>query len=45
VGLPADAREAKKLKGLRLKVAHIPSPYREEAISFAVSLDRRPTSS
>ena len=45
VVFPAEALKAKKLKGLRLKIAYIPSPYREEAISFAVSLDRRPTSS
>jgi hypothetical protein len=45
VVFPAEALKAKKLKGLRLTIAYIPSPYREGAISFAVSLDHRQTSS
>ncbi|PYN68518.1 MAG: hypothetical protein DMD93_10195 [Candidatus Rokuibacteriota bacterium] len=39
VVFPAEALKAKKLRGLRLKIAYIPFPYREEAITFAVSLD------
>ena len=38
VVFPAEALKAKKLKGLRLKITYILSPYREEAISFGVSI-------
>jgi hypothetical protein len=41
VVFPAEALKAKKLRGLRLKIAYIPLPYREEAITFAASLDGR----
>jgi len=41
VVFPAEALKAKKLRGLRLKIAYIPFPYREEAITFAASLDGR----
>jgi uncharacterized membrane protein YeaQ/YmgE (transglycosylase-associated protein family) len=38
VEFPAEALKAKKLKEIRLELAYIPSPYREETVSFAVSL-------
>lgn len=39
VGCPAQALEARKLKGLRLALAYVSFPCREEVISFAVSID------
>jgi hypothetical protein len=39
VGCPSQALEAGKLKGLRLALAYVSFPYREEIISFAVSID------
>ncbi len=39
LAFPAEALKAKTLKGLRLKIAYIPLPYREETTSFAVSID------
>jgi hypothetical protein len=38
VAFPAEALKAKRLKEVRLEIAYIPSPYREEAISFTVSI-------
>jgi uncharacterized membrane protein YeaQ/YmgE (transglycosylase-associated protein family) len=38
VEFPAEALKAKKLKEIRLELAYIPSPYREETVSFAVSI-------
>ncbi len=33
---PAEALKAKKLKEIRLELAYIPSPYKEESVSFTV---------
>jgi uncharacterized membrane protein YeaQ/YmgE (transglycosylase-associated protein family) len=38
VEFPAEALKAKKLKEIRLELAYIPSPYREETVNFAVSI-------
>jgi len=38
VHFPAEALKAKKLKEIRLELAYIPSPYREESINFTVSI-------
>ena len=38
VEFPAKALKAKKLKEIRLELAYIPSPYREESINFTVSI-------
>jgi len=38
VEFPAEALKAKKLKEIRLELAYIPSPYREESINFTVSI-------
>jgi uncharacterized membrane protein YeaQ/YmgE (transglycosylase-associated protein family)/uncharacterized protein with FMN-binding domain len=38
VDFPAEALKAKKLKEIRLDLAYIPSPYREETIQFIVSI-------
>lgn len=38
VACPSQALEAGKLKGLRLALAYVSFPYREEVISFAVSI-------
>ena len=38
VEFPAEALKAKKLKEIRLELAYIPSPYREESIDFTVSI-------
>ena len=38
VEFPAEALKAKKLKEIRLELAYIPSPYREETINFTVSI-------
>jgi len=38
VEFPAEALKAKKLKEIRLELAYIPSPYREEMINFTVSI-------
>jgi uncharacterized membrane protein YeaQ/YmgE (transglycosylase-associated protein family) len=35
---PVEALKAKRLKEIRLEFAYIPSPYREEAVNFAVSI-------
>ncbi len=42
VPCPAEALEAGALKGLRLEIAYVSSPVREEAVSFAVSIARQP---
>jgi uncharacterized membrane protein YeaQ/YmgE (transglycosylase-associated protein family) len=39
VDFPAEALKARKLKEIRLELAYIPSPYREETVTFAVSID------
>ena len=38
VEFPAEALKAKRLKEIRLELAYIPSPYREEKVNFAVSI-------
>ena len=38
VDSPAEALKAKKLKEIRLDLAYIPSPYREETVNFIVSI-------
>ena len=38
VEFPAEALKAKKLKEIRLELAYIPSPYREETVKFTVSI-------
>ncbi len=38
VEFPAEALKAKTLKEIRLALAYIPSPYREESINFIVSI-------
>jgi hypothetical protein len=38
VDFPAEALKAKKLKEIRLELAYIPSPYREETVSLTVSI-------
>jgi len=35
---PAEALKAKMLKEIRVDLAYIPSPYREETVNFAVSI-------
>ncbi len=38
VEFPVEALEAKKLKEIRLELAYIPSPFREETVNFVVSI-------
>src|SRR3990170_916859 len=38
VDFPAEALKAKKLKEIRLELVYIPSPYKEEAVSFTVAI-------
>ncbi len=38
VDFPAGALTAKKLKEIRLELAYIPSPYKEETVNFSVSI-------
>lgn len=38
VEFPAEALKAKRLKEIRLDLAYIPSPYREETVNIAVSI-------
>lgn len=38
VDFPAEALKAKKLKEIRLELAYIPSPYKEESINFTVAI-------
>lgn len=38
VDFPAEALKAQKLKEIRLDLAYIPSPYREETVQFIVSI-------
>ena len=38
VEFPAAALKAKKLKEIRLELAYVPSPYREETVHFTVSI-------
>jgi hypothetical protein len=38
VEFPVEALKAKKLAQIRLELAYIPSPYREEMVTFAVSI-------
>jgi hypothetical protein len=38
VDFPAEALKAKKLKEIRLELAYIPSPYKEETINFTVAI-------
>jgi uncharacterized membrane protein YeaQ/YmgE (transglycosylase-associated protein family) len=41
VDFPAEALKAKKLREIRLDLAYIPSPYREETVNFIVSIGGR----
>ena len=36
VDFPAEALKAKKLKEIRIELAYIPSPYKEETVNFTV---------
>jgi len=38
VDFPAEALKAKKLKEIRIELAYIPSPYKEETVNFTVSI-------
>ncbi|MFI5339719.1 MAG: hypothetical protein ACHQ7N_07765 [Candidatus Methylomirabilales bacterium] len=38
VDFPAQALKAKKLKEIRLELAYIPSPYKEESVTFTVAI-------
>jgi hypothetical protein len=38
VDFPAEALKAKRLAQIRLELAYIPSPYREETMNFAVRI-------
>jgi uncharacterized membrane protein YeaQ/YmgE (transglycosylase-associated protein family) len=38
VDFPAEALKTKKLREIRLDLAYIPSPYREETVNFIVSI-------
>jgi hypothetical protein len=38
VEFPVEALKAKKLKEIRLDLAYIPSPFREETVNFVVSI-------
>lgn len=38
VDFPAEALKAKKLKEIRLELVYIPSPYKEEAVTFTVTI-------
>ncbi len=38
VDFPTEALKAKKLKEIRLELVYLPSPYRQEAANFAVSI-------
>jgi uncharacterized membrane protein YeaQ/YmgE (transglycosylase-associated protein family) len=38
VEFPVEALKAQRLKEIRLELAYIPSPYREETVNFAVSI-------
>ena len=38
VDFPAEALKAKKLKEIRLELAYIPSPYKEETVNFTVAI-------
>ena len=38
VEFPAEALQAKKLKEIRLDLAYIPSPFKEETVNFVVAI-------
>ena len=38
VDFPAEALKAKKLKEIRIELAYIPSPYKEETVNFTVAI-------
>jgi len=38
VAFPAEALKAKKLAQIRLELAYVPSPYKEETLNFVVSI-------
>jgi len=38
VDFPAEALKAKTLKEIRLELAYIPSPYKEESVNFTVTI-------
>ncbi|MBI3078632.1 MAG: hypothetical protein HYY85_16860 [Deltaproteobacteria bacterium] len=44
VPFPAAAIEEKKLRGIRLELSYIPTPYKEETVSIPVSLAPEPSS-
>src|SRR2546426_2638886 len=41
VEFPAEALKAKRLKDIRLELAYVPSPYREETVNFTVSIGQK----
>ena len=38
VEFPVEALKAERLKEIRLELAYIPSPFREEVVNFVVSI-------
>lgn len=42
VEFPAEALKARRLRDIRLELAYIPSPYREEIVNFTVSISGQP---
>jgi hypothetical protein len=38
VDFPAEALKAKKLREIRLELTYIPSPYKEETVTFTVAI-------
>ena len=38
VDFPAEALKAKRLKEIRLELAYIPTPYKEESVNFTVAI-------
>jgi hypothetical protein len=38
IDFPAEALKAQKLKEIRLELAYIPSPYRQETVNFTVAI-------
>jgi hypothetical protein len=38
VEVPEEALTAKTLRGIRVELSYVPSPFRQEAVSFAVSI-------
>jgi hypothetical protein len=44
VDFPVEALQANRLKEIRLELAYIPSPFREETVNFPVSIGTGPAS-